>query len=409
MKIGLTMATGGDTRTYGIPIGLGYMAEVVERRIPTARVLISQDIKKIKDFNPKIVGISSVSSTVNHARQLADELTTTKNIVVLGGPHITALPNLLPPEFDFGLSGEGEYEFADFCHTESRGGPLAHYFDKWEASPIKDLDLLPFPRRTKNPRNPYEATIFTSRGCPYRCSFCASANVWPQFRTCSAVYFIKELQHILKQFPLTRSIYILDDLFIARKNRLREMVELLEKTGLNRKLTFHGFIKSSITDETTMKLLKRMPMRRVRFGLESASPRVLDILKGNSKVEDHIRCIELANKYGIACKASWMVGAPGETEEDLRMTLQFMHKWKGKLGTEGFYLATPLPGTPFWEIAKAKGIVQESHDFDWSRLNLDWRNPDFDLDKACYLNDDVLPLKDAIDIVNAEGTRKVKA
>lgn len=420
MKVGFTIATGGDPRLYGIPLSLGYCAAVLKQEMPGVKILITQKPNDMVGFRPDIVGISCVSSCFPDARRQAIRIKRLMpdTVTVLGGPQITALPELLPPEFDYGVIWEGEDTFAELCQvildkgdTTKVAGLCYHLngevLKTAVRQPRKSMDSLPFPLRSRNDYRPQEACIFTSRGCPFKCIFCASTRYWADFRMFTPEYFIDELQHILEQFPKTTSIYILDDLFIAKKERFRQMVNLLEKTGLSKRLTFHGFIKSSITDDDMMDLLKRMPMRSVRFGLESASPKVLNKMKGNSSVDDHVRCIELANKYGIRCGGSWMVGSPGETEEDLMMTIRFMKRWKSKgLRTEGFYLATPLPSTPLWDYALERGVVENSLDFDWTRLNLDWCNPDFNPDRACYLNDENMPIQGLIDILVRENVRK---
>lgn len=419
MKVALTMATGEDERLYGTPLSLGYCAAVLRQQMPDVKLLVTQNREKICRFRPEVVGVSSVSSCIMDAcaaaKKFRTEIPGAK--LVLGGPHVTALPELLPFEFDYGAIWEGEDTFAELCLTLRGRGSLSDVaglcyhncggVGKTDTRQPRDsMDSLPFPERSRNKLKPNEICVFTSRGCPFKCSFCASTRYWATYRMCSPEYFIDELHYILERFPSTRSIYILDDLFNAHKQRFKEMVGLLEKTGLSKRLTFHGFIKSSITDEEMMKLMKRMPMSSARFGLESASNRMLKILKGNSTVDDHVRCIELAHKYRLKCSGSWMVGGPGETEEDLMQTINFMRKWKGKLRTQGFYMATPLPSTPFWDVAKAEGVVEESREFDWSRLNLSWTNPDFDVSKACYMNGRVMPIERLLEILEREGVKK---
>jgi radical SAM superfamily enzyme YgiQ (UPF0313 family) len=208
--------------------------------------------------------------------------------------------------------------------------------------------LLPRSLRTLiNPTRPEEATIFTSRGCPYACIFCSSARHWQRFRAFSAEYVVAEIEEVLDVLPGISRFYILDDLFIANRARLRYIVELLEEKGLTSRLTFRGFVRSSLVDEECCELLRRMNCRELRFGAESASPRILEQLKvGTATVEDNQRCIDLCRTYGLDVSASYMVGNPGETENDLRLTYDFILRNKGKAGVEGFYLATPLPRTP---------------------------------------------------------------
>ena len=86
---------------------------------------------------------------------------------------------------------------------------------------------------------------------------------------------------------------------------------------------------------------------------------------------------------------SFMFGTPGETEEDLQRTYDFLARNRGGLSIAGFYLTSPVPGTPYWDIALRKGFVNE--DMDWSRLNLDFTKPQsFDFEKAVYINEEII-------------------
>ncbi|NIM05466.1 MAG: methyltransferase domain-containing protein, partial [Armatimonadetes bacterium] len=117
-------------------------------------------------------------------------------------------------------------------------------------------------------------------------------------------------------------------------------------------------------------------------------------------VEDHQRCIDLCNNSGISIAASYMVGNPGETEEDLRLTYDFIVRNKGKAKVEGFYLLTPLPGTPVWDACLQEGIVSE--EMDWSSLNLAFDNPDFRWGHFVYANR-TMPRRDFVESVRNHG------
>jgi radical SAM superfamily enzyme YgiQ (UPF0313 family) len=362
------------------------------------------------EYGPDVIGIGSVTSCFWQVIEFADifrrELPQTK--LVVGGHHISALPHRLPKTIDVGVIGEGEDTFLDLmrrydpgtgwgyetlrnipgiCYHARNGNVL-----KTPAGTLRrDLDSLPFPLRTKNPTRPDEAVVFTSRGCPFRCRYCSTQEYWESYRRFSADYFVRELEHILESTPEVRSVYILDDLYVADRRRLREMARLMDETGLNERLSFHGFVRSNLVDEELCELLKTMNVSAIRFGAESGSDDVLQRMErgGKCSVATHQRAIDLADKYGMACGASFMFGYPGETLEDMKKTFDFINRNTDKMFVEGFYLTVPLPGTELWTWALKNGWVSES--MDWRSLNLSFDNPDFDWDNFLYLNQETVP------------------
>ena len=146
-------------------------------------------------------------------------------------------------------------------------------------------------------------------------------------------------------------------------------------------------------------------MRHVRFGAESGSDRVLAKIKtGSIRVADNQRAIDLLDKHGLGPRAAFMVGIPGETEEDLLKTIGFIKRNEGKMAVSGFYLMTPFPGTPVWDQALERGLVSE--DMDWSRLNLAFDSPDFRWDDFLYLNEDSLPRDRFLAVLRESGLVK---
>jgi len=105
------------------------------------------------------------------------------------------------------------------------------------------------------------------------------------------------------------------------------------------------------------------------MGLESGTPRILNYLKGDTiNVRDHMRAIRIFKRYGIEPSASFIIGSPTETREEIMQTFKFIKD--SKLRGFGIYVLTPLPGTPIWEYAKERGMVSEK--MDWSTLNVEF-------------------------------------
>jgi len=391
------------------PLGVGYVAAYLEEHLADIEVVLTADPEDIFNEKPDLLGISSVSQCFKQAQAVAAQVKKEMRIpIILGGYHISTLPHKLPAQVDVGVIGEGERpmlalvrhlqrekslrpeklkEIPGLCFRNGQGQIVMTE----TADPITAIDSLPFPKRNIGPgaQNIY---MFTSRGCINRCKFCASTRHWRKFRRHSAEYVVRELKHLIRTYNAT-SIFLLDDLFFADKKRIYQLAQLMEGENLLGHLKFHGFISSNLASRELLETGKRLGFQSIRFGGETGSDRLLKEMKGKwAGVEHHQRCIDLCQQLGLEVSASFMFGAPGETEEDLELTYRFLQSNAGVLSIDGFYLATPIPGTPYWKLALQKGLV--SDDMDWDRLNLDFlKEQSFDFRKAVYLNEENMPLE----------------
>ena len=234
-------------------------------------------------------------------------------------------------------------------------------------APIMPMDAIPVPARDLMKIEKC-THVFSSRGCPYRCVFCASSRFWNKTRFFSAKYVVAEIKDLYENYGV-REIDFWDDLFIVSKQRIKEIVSLLRKEKILGKLSFSCAVRSNLIDESMAKLLKKLNVKGVSMGLESGTPRILDYLKGgNVNIKDHMRAIRIFKKYGIEPSASFIIGSPNETREEILQTFRFIKD--SKLRGFGIYVLTPLPGTPIWDYAKERGMVSEK--MDWGTLNVEF-------------------------------------
>jgi len=429
LKVGFLLATGTDARDYGMPLAFGYLIAMLQREWGDRFAYrYTTEPYDLIEYQPDLVCIGSVTSCFGQAEAFAELLRSKMPgvVIMVGGHHISAVPHLLPEAMDVGVIGEGEDTFIDLCRTfepglgwrsdQLRKTPGICYHEsrgrvsQTAGRPLRsDLDTLPMPVRTVNRTNPEEVHLSTSRGCPFRCVYCSARRHWKKHRRFSADYVVAEIRHIVETFPQVRSIHMVDDLYVADRQRLRDMATRIDRAGLNRCLSINGFVRSNLVDDELCALFRLMNVDAIRFGAESGSDAVLRRMDrgGKCSVATHQRAIDLAAANGFKCGASFMLGFPGETRDDLQKTIDFVHRNQSKLTIQGMYLAVPFPGTELWQWAAERGLVSET--MDWRHLNVSFENPDFDWDAFLYLNDDALPRSEFVKMVCESGllTRRV--
>ncbi len=365
------------------PLGFGYLASALRDAFGHSHFefrVVDRDVENtIRLFTPDIVAITAVSPNFNRAVAYARIAKQYGLPVIMGGVHISALPSSLTDDMNVGIIGEGERTIVDLLHIfedESCLHPDALYRVQGivykqngtyvitpQRPPVTPLDQISMPARDLL-TFPH-MSILTSRGCPYRCVFCSASCFWGGIRFFSPEYVVHELTHILENYQVPDHIIIIwDELFIADKQRLRDIVNLMEKNGLLGKFKFWCHARANLVTDEVAELLNQMGVRMVNMGFESCSPPILKYYKGPTvSIRDHENAIRTLKRHGIVPEASFIIGAPQETRADFLRTIQFMKKYQLKAE---LYLLTPVPGTPLWDYALQKGLVSE--EMDWGVL-----------------------------------------
>lgn len=400
MKIGLINTALNEDAP---PLNLVYLATVLRLNGFSEVKIIDHTFRRrslyreVKGFD--CIGISAMTRYYNKACRIAKQIKESTGIpVIIGGSHITTASSSLSPNFVLGIIGEGESIIVELCQSLYQEGsfnaerlkeicglvywdngkltktPAAPLIDNLDDIPLPDFGLLDehyFRRKwiIWNETMGRSMKIITSRGCPYNCVFCASKRIWKVVRLHSAERIFKEAKELVSRWGIDH-IYIDDDLFIINKARLEQFAELMEQNmALSNKVAFFCSARTDLLDETVCQILRRIGVRALNFGFESGSDRVLRYLKGdNIAVESHRKALDLCNKYGFKVWGSLMLGSPTETIEDMRKTSQFID-FAITHGCQrlGAFVATPLPGTEFWEIARQSGKV--SDDMNWDLID----------------------------------------
>ncbi|MFA4952603.1 MAG: radical SAM protein [Candidatus Pacearchaeota archaeon] len=377
------------------PLGLAYIAGYIKKYIPKADIKILDQIPKeriierILNEKPDVIGFSSTSPHHWKVKKLAVEIKKfySKGIFVLGGIHVTNCPTTIENSpFDIGVLGEGEITFKKLLENIEKNNGInfnelkkisgfafeykGRFYNTGNGERIENLDDTPIPPRellnmdyysfpSFSNKYTFEPTglMFTSRGCPYSCSFCSSVKFWGRcVKFFSAERVTEEIEILYKKYHY-KIIQIYDDLFSMNKPRLRQIIELLKRKKILGKIKFKVFGRGNCFDEEIALLLKELNVVEVSFGIETGSERMLKYLKDSITLQDDIKAIELCREYGIQPLGAFMIGMPYETEEDLKDTYEFIKKYIH----DRFVIAqmSPLPNTPVWDYAIKNNLIKK--------------------------------------------------
>jgi len=346
---------------------------------------LDDQVKSILKHKPQIVGFSATTSSFPDAADMAQKIKDqTPDIqTVCGGVHVSAMGEILLslyPAFDFLCSGEGEITLAELAggmSPEIITGLIRHEDSRAVTNPprrqIADLDTLPFPAydRLKGFPRHYHlplfsyinipgATMITSRGCMYQCSYCDRSVFKKGFRYNSAPYIYEHLHYLRMRFGV-RHVNIYDDLFTLDRRRIVELCEKLARHPLG--VHFNCAVRVGHTDVDLLRMLKDAGCLMVSLGIESADPQLLEVHKSGVSLEEVRDTVEKIQQAGLRAKGLFMMGLPGETENSIRETSDFIIS----LGLDDMNMSkfTPFPGAPLWSTIREAGEFNE----DWRLMN----------------------------------------
>ena len=350
-----------------------------------APVDIDQQVQAIFKFQPELVGFSATTSSFPDAADIAQKIKEQNPamVTVCGGVHVSALREKLLaayPAFDYFVAGEGEVTMAELAAGDdpaSISGLIRRQNGEAVANAprehLANLDDLPFPAYEKLSGFPRDyhlplfsyvrtpgATMITSRGCMFQCSYCDRSVFQKGFRYNSAAYIYAHMKHLRDQFGV-RHINIYDDLFTANRKRIVELCDKLSRQPLG--IHFNCAVRVGYTDDDLLKMLKDAGCLMVSLGIESADPAMLARHKSGVLLDDVRDTVRRIQAAGLRAKGLFMMGLPGETEASVKQTSDFIIS----LGLDDMNMSkfTPFPGAPLWSTIRDEGTFDE----DWRLMN----------------------------------------
>ena len=380
----------GDVRKLNIctpPIGLAYIAAFLRKQGHKVTI-IDAEVEQLNNEQiaqqarkADLAGITMTAPTYNSALELANLIKQSNSgtTVVLGGPQATFLDEecLDNSTADAVVRGEGERTMLDIAGSVESGGTCDFdgvtfrdadtFIKNPDRKLIVDLDDIPVPARDLLPMDkyspPHSTGVISSRGCPFRCIFCASSNLYhKRFRSRSAYNVFEEVAQLVAQGY--ENVTMLDDNFILNKERAFEFADLVEEHRLEFDWSCTGRVDS--IDEDLLRRLSEVGCNGLFFGIESASNETLKLIKKGFTADQVIDAFDLLKKYKYATTASFMIGLPGDDRQKVIDTIDLAKRIKPDFAM--FSVTTPYPGTELYDNIDRYDIELTVND--WSQFTL---------------------------------------
>ncbi len=377
------------------PLGLAYVGAALEKGGHKVEILDNYLLKKPIDevkqtivrLQPEIVGITCGSATyqrcIETARAIKEANPACK--VVVGGWHASYAPDSLleHTEIDYVVMGEGERAMTQLAAHIVKGGEYEAVGEipgvgyrrnkssvKNPPQVIADIDSIPFPARHLLPMNLYGRRIeflkaepvdiiSITRGCPYNCAYCDVEKLWgKKCRIFSPSRVVDEVKHLVDNYG-SKGVYFISDNFTIRKKETVEFCDLMKKEKLD--VEWVCDTRADLLNKDLLVKMRQAGCRTIWFGVESGSPRIMDIINKGITKEQTMKAFKLCRETGIQVACSFMIGIPGETVKDMEVSLKFAKQldpdWCG------FNIYVAYPGSILYEEILEKHLYDRVEDF----------------------------------------------
>lgn len=389
-----------DHRYMPFPFFLAYAAALLEKSrfeillIDGAAERISERdfLERVKNFRPELIVLEvstvSLEADLKMVKELRGEFGPAPKIALCGLHSGMYQRSFLKEheDVDFVLKREYEYTLLELSACLRDGmspdkvagiiyrGPQGDPRETPDRPAVADLDAMPWPARHLLPKDAYEdlpeilpkptAQMLASRGCPYKCLFCA----WPQimygehrYRARSPANVVDEMESLVREQGF-KSIYFDDDTFGIGKERTLKLCREIKKRGLDVPWVVMG--RADIFDEETLRAMADAGLRAVKYGIESGAQELVDNSGKGLDIRKAEETVRATKALGIGVHLTFMFGLPGETRETIRKTLDLALSLDPDMLQ--FSIATPFPGTIYFSMLEEEGRI----------INRDWQDYD---------------------------------
>lgn len=390
------------------PLGLAYIGAVLENEGHIVNILDCKALnltsvetkEKILEVKPDIVGITAMTSTFGGSLEAAKLAKECGNIVVMGGPQLSAYPKetMSYDIIDYGIVGEGEYAMLELVIALERESPNSFSSIKGlvyrkngeiivnEPAIIEDIDSLPYPARHLLPMEKYHCvitkspftTMISSRGCPYQCGFCFKQPSDKKMRFRNPLSVVDEIEHLIKEYKI-KEIMFYDDTITLN----REHIEGICNEIINRKIKIGWESPTRINnvDKELLKLMHDSGCIRLRYGVESGDERILKLMRKNITISEVKDVFKWTKQNKIETYAYFIIGYATETPQTINKTIKLAKELNPDWVM--FTVATPYPHTHLHMLAQTYGLISSNYWIDFINGKTTKRIPYFveDADK----------------------------
>jgi anaerobic magnesium-protoporphyrin IX monomethyl ester cyclase len=387
---------------FSCPMGMLMLGAVLERVGCKVRLLdanancrrysAAEIVALAEQMRPDVIGMTLVTPLVKEAYRLAQNLRGCGAKLIAGGPHATLLPGEpLEHGFDATVVGEGEPTIVEAIEAVLGRMPLdavkglayrgvdgsVHYNEPRPL--IADLDSLPPPARHLVAPADFGATadlhahIFTSRGCPARCAYCAGGLFGKRFRFRAADSIVDEMIALNREHG-TGHFYFVDDAMAMDRERMQRICGRIIQERLG--FTWNMMTRIDTMDEELLDLAYRAGCRQIDFGVESGDPETLKKIHKPHTVEMVRRVIRMTRQRGICPVTFFILGFPWETPQSINVTIDLMKA----LAPDVLFMPAlasilvPFPGTEIYDRYKdeygfAEWWLRDDRTYDAPRID----------------------------------------
>jgi len=362
---------------------------------------------EIKRIRPLAVGLTAFSHEIKETLELARKIKSAANCtIIVGGNHATYHPEdfiFKGSPIDYVVIGEGEKTFSELLSAMPGGEAhavksIAYYKNrliKTEQRELMDINELPIPQFDKIDMDYYTRPqaygirylpfsmfwIFTTRGCPWNCTFCSIPDIWKHNKNIRKIRYrdvklvVDEAEMLIKKYKID-ALYFYDDDFCVWRQRVIDLCQEIERRGL--KFIWGCETRVDEVDDELARIMADAGCVQIDFGVESGSQRSLDAIRKELTVEQIKEAFRVCRKYGIRTFANFMFNFPDETESDVQQTFEVAKEIRATVVSCG--ILTPFLGSAIFNELKMKIGDYSVYKMATSEMHAPFRLAKHDLD-----------------------------
>jgi anaerobic magnesium-protoporphyrin IX monomethyl ester cyclase len=369
-----------------VPLGLAQLAAVLEEQKIDVKIIDCTALnigrqalaEAIRQEQPEIVGTTALTPFLYKAVEVAGvaKEVDRRIITVLGGPHVTYLPEKTLREnaaIDIVACGEGDRVMVDLVRCIERAGQLSQVKGigfrsngsviLTEPQPLVDVDELPLPAYHLLPMHRYYfvllgrfATVIASRGCPHRCTFCSEWRFWgSRWRQRDPKKIGDELELLVRRYKV-ESIWFGDDCFNVSAEMIRGICDEIKTRNLSFNWFYQGRADLLVEHRDLLPLMKETGNRMVQIGIEASTDRELEEMNKNLSLDKVAEAVKLLRNHDIVAQGLMIVGTRNDSAESIIQKVRYMQRLDVDFPI--FTMFTPFPGSDVYNEAKVNNWLE---------------------------------------------------